>query len=146
MAYFSDRLPHVVTRGDLAVLLTPVYTAAVSVDDGEASDRLLRALADEGFLDELYTSLSAALAARPGARTSVDALMDKLSKGVGARRSRIKAPAASPELSAVVVRINLLIGEAPETMGALMQTEKGRAAVQKGLQTLGTHLVRELLK
>ena len=146
MAYFSDRLPHIVRREDLAIMLAPTYAATANVDDEEAKDRLLRALADAALLDDIYLSLSAALTARAGPRIGVDALMDKLSKGIGARRSRVKPPSATPELFAFLVRINLLIGEAPANMRSVLESEKGRAAMKKGLQDVGAHLVRELLK
>jgi hypothetical protein len=146
MAYFSDRLPHIVRREDLAILLAPIYAETTNVDDDEAKDRLLRALADEALLDDLYLSLSAALTARAGPRMDADALMDKLSKGIGARRSRVKSPPATPELFALLVRINLLIGEAAANMRNVLESEKGRAAMKKGLQDVGAHLVRELLK
>ena len=44
MAYFSKRLPHVLTRNDLALLLAPTYMAARGVDREEATERLTHAL------------------------------------------------------------------------------------------------------
>jgi hypothetical protein len=146
MAYFSERLPHVLTRSDLATLLTPTYAEAGSVDDEEAYDRLQRALSDEGLLDDLYESISAALRASAGPRTEPDALMDKLSKRVGARKGRVKAASSTPKISAALVRINLILGLAPESMQAVMQSEKGKAALKDGLAALGAHLVAELLR
>lgn len=72
--------------------------------------------------------------------------MDRLSKGVQKRRARVKAAPATPALSAVLVRINLEIGLAPEPMRAQLATEKGRALLEDGLRALGAHLVKELLK
>jgi hypothetical protein len=146
MAYFSERLPHVLSRNDLATLLTPTYAEAGSVDDEEGYDRLQRALADEGLLDDLYRSISEALRAQAGPRTEPDALMDKLAKRVGARKGRMKAAPSTPKISAALVRINLILGLAPESMQAVMQTEKGKAALKDGLAALGAHLVGELLK
>ena len=146
MALSSRRLPHVLTLPDLAVILTPTYAEAMSVDDEEAHDRLTRALTRTRIADELYLCLSEALDAQRGGRTSEDAVIDKLSKGVQKRRSKVKAAPGTQGLSAVLVRINLEIGLAPEQMRATLDTEKGRAVLANGLRELGAHLVKELLK
>lgn len=146
MPLFSRRLPHVVTLADLAILLTPTYAEAMSVEDEEAHDRLVRALARTRVADDLYLAISEALEGLKGERTSEDALMDKLSKGVQKRRSRVKGAPATAAMAAVMVRINLEIGLAPEQMRATLDTDKGRAVLADGLRALGNHLVKELLK
>lgn len=146
MALISRRLLHVVTLPDLAAMLTPTYAEAMSVDDEEAHERLVRALARTRVADDLYFGISDALEEVQGTRTSEDALMDKLSKGVQRRRARVKGAPATPGLAAVMVRINLEIGLAPEQMRATLDTDKGRAVLASGLRDLGTHLVKELLK
>jgi hypothetical protein len=146
MALFSRRLPHVVTRADLVLLLAPTYAAARDVDEEEARERLGRALAAPGALDDLYRGLSDALAAAQGPRTGEDALMDKLSAGVAARRARAKALAATPAVSAALVRIDLEAGLAPESMRATLATPRGKALLDEGLRALGAHLVKELLR
>jgi hypothetical protein len=145
MALFSRRLPHVVTRTDLARLVAPTYALGLSVDEEEALERLGRALERPGLADDLYRGISAALAASRGPRTSEDALMDRLSARLQARRSRVKPAPATPALSAVLVRVNLEIGLAPEPMRAMLGTEKGRALLEEGLRGLGAHLVKDLL-
>ncbi len=105
--YFSPRLPHVVTRGDLVALLAPTYAKARAVDDEEARERLTRALAVPAALDELYRGLSAALASARGPRTTEDAVVDRISANVAARRSRAKAVEATPAISAVLIRLDL---------------------------------------
>jgi hypothetical protein len=146
VTYFSRRLPHIVTRADLATLIAPTYAKALSVDEDEAGDRLARALQRPEVADDLYRGLSEALRAAKGPRTTDDALMDKLSAGIQARRNRVKAATATPALSAVLVRINLEIGFAPEPMRATLATEKGRALLEDGLRALGAHIVKELLR
>jgi hypothetical protein len=146
MPLFSRRLPHVVTIADLAILLTPTYAEAMSVEDEEAHERLVRALAHTRLADDLYLGLSEALEGMRGERTSEDALMDKLSKGVQKRRSRVKGAPSTAALAAVMVRINLEIGMAPEQMRATLDTDKGRAVLAEGLRSLGNHLVKDLLK
>jgi len=146
MAIFSRRLLHVLTLPDLATILTPTYSEAMSVDDEEGHERLTRALTRNRLADDLYEGISEALEGIQGARTSEDALMDKLSKGVQKRRARVKAAPGTPALAAVLVRINLEIGCAPEQMRATLDTEKGRAAYASGLRELGAHVVKELLK
>jgi hypothetical protein len=143
---FSRRLPHVLTRADLARALAPTYAAALGVDEDEAHDRLGRALASAEVADELYRGISAALAAAKGPRTTEDALVDRLSVGVQARRARVRPAPATPALSAVLVRMNLAIGLAPEPMRATLETERGRALLEEGLRALGAHLVKELAK
>ena len=87
-AYFSRRLPGVLTRGDLVRLVAPTYASARRVDEEEAAERLSRALAVPAALDDLYVGISAALQDAKGPRTTEDALVDKLSAGVAARRVR----------------------------------------------------------
>ncbi|MBI5069522.1 MAG: hypothetical protein HZB56_14905 [Deltaproteobacteria bacterium] len=146
MPYLSKRLPHVVTRADLAWLLAPSYAAALSVDEEEAHERLERALVQPALLEELYRGLSDGLAAAQGARSTEDELMDKVSARVQRRRSRARAAPATAALSAVMVRINLEIGLAPESMRETLSGEKGRALLDRGLRELGGHLARELLR
>ncbi len=146
MELFSRRLPHVVTRADLAILLTPTYAAARGVDDEEAGERLAQALAVRGVLDDLYAALSAGLRDAKGPRTDEEALLNRLSAGVQARRGRVRAAPDSPGLAAVLVRLDLEIGVAPEPMRATLATPRGRAVLDQGLAALGRHLVKELLK
>jgi hypothetical protein len=146
MALASRRLPSIVTRADLAWLLTPTYAAALSVDDDEAHDRLERAMARPDVAEDLLWGISEALEARRGPRTSEDALLDKLSAGLHARRGKVTAAASDPAVSAVLVRINLEIGLAPDALRATLETPKGRAILDAGLRKLGDQLVRELVK
>jgi hypothetical protein len=116
------------------------------VDAEEAADRLGQALAVRGVADELYQALSTALRDALGPRTSVDALMDRVSAGVAARRGRARPAPDSPALSATLIRLDLEIGVAPEPMRATLATPRGRAMLEQGLAALGAHLVRELLR
>lgn len=143
---FSRRLPHVVTRADLVTALTSTYAAARGVDDEEAAERLGQALAARGVLDDLYAALSAGLRDARGPRTDEDALLDRLSAGVQARRGRVRPAPDSPGISAVLIRLDLEIGVAPEQMRATLSTPRGRAMLDEGMAALGRHLVKELLK
>ena len=146
MPLFSRRLPHVLTRADLAMLVAPTYAKALSVDEEEALERMTRALERPGVADDLYRGISEALRQAKGPRTSEDELMDKLSKGVQARRTRAKAAPSTPALSAVMVRVNLELGLAPEQLRATLESEKGRALLEEGLSALGQHLLKDLLR
>lgn len=143
---FSRRLPHVLTRGDLALLLAPTYASARAVDEDEARERLSRALAVPAALGDVYRGISAALADAKGPRTGEDAVMDKLSAHVAARRARAKAAAVTPAVSAALVRLDLELGLAPEALRATLASEKGAALLEAGLRALGAHLVKDLLK
>jgi hypothetical protein len=143
---FSRRLPHVVTRADLVTMLVPTYAAARGVDDEEAADRLGQALAVHGVADELYAALSAALRDAKGPRTDADALLDRLSSAVQVRRGRTRAAPDSPALAAVMVRLDLEIGIAPEPMRETLASPRGRAVLEGGMAELGRHLVKELLR
>jgi len=146
VTYFSRRLPHVLTRADLALAVAPTYAAALGVDEEEARERIGRALEQPEVAEDLYRGVSAGLRDVQGPRTSEDALVDKLSQGVQKRRARVRAAEATPALSAVMVRMNLAIGMAPEQMRAPLSTDKGRQLLEDGLHSLGRHLVKELLK
>lgn len=143
---FSRRLPHVLTRADLVLALAATYAGARGVDDDEARERLSRALAVPGALDDLYRGVSAALREAQGPRTTDDALVDRLSARVQARRARVRALEATPPVAAVLVRLDLEIGLAPEPMRATLASERGRAVLDQGLRAVGAHLVKELLK
>ncbi len=146
MALFSRRLPHVITRSDLSRALAPTYAKAAQVDAEEAEDRLLRAFANQRVLDEVYGGLSAALVETQGPRTTEDELVDKLSAGVQARRGRVRAAELTPAVSAVLVLVNVELGQAPEMMRDTLKGGKGKALLQEGLKALGAHLVRELIR
>jgi hypothetical protein len=143
---FSRRLPHVVTRKDLALLIAPTYAASASVDFDEAHERMERAVGSQRVIDHLYAGLSAALQERKGPRTSEDALIDALSTGVQKRRARVKAAALSPAVSAAMVMINLELGYAPEMMRGALENPKGKTLLDEGLRALGAHLLKELIK
>lgn len=143
---FSPRLPHVLPRKVLADLLAPTYAAGRGVDEDEARDRLERALAVPAALEAVYGGLSQALRDAQGARTSEDKLIDKLSQGVLARRYRVPVLAASPPVAAALVRLDLEVGLAPESMRETLASPRGRALLDEGLRVLGAHLVKELRK
>jgi hypothetical protein len=143
---FSRRLPHVLPRADLVAILAPTYAAARGVDGEEASERLARALAVPAALDDVYRGISAALRDVQGPRTSEDALVDRLSAGIVARRSRVKAADATPAVAAALVRLDVEIGLAPEAMRATLATPRGSALLGEGLRALGAHVVKELLR
>jgi hypothetical protein len=143
---FSRRLPHVVTRKDLAILIAPTYAASAEVDFDEAHERMERAVGSQHLVDRLYEGLSAALYERKGSRTSEDELIDALSAGVQKRRSRVKAAPLTPGISAVMVMLNLELGYAPEMMRNALENPKGKALLGDGLRALGAHLLKELIK
>jgi hypothetical protein len=146
MALFSKRLPHVVTRADLARLLTSSYASAASVDEDEAFERMERLVGAQRICDDLYQGLSAALAARRGPRTGEDELIDKLSQGVQSRRAKVRAAPGTPGIAAVMVLFNLELGYAPEMMRNALANEKGQALLRRGLEELGAWLLKELIK
>jgi hypothetical protein len=140
------RLPHVITRTDWTYLLAPTYAKAQSVDEDIALERLQRAVHSEHLLNELYGGLAAAMDKARGLRTSEDDLIDKLSKGIEKRRGRVKAMQQTPGLSAVLVRVDLEIGHAPEMMRDALLNPKGAALLRSGLEELGSFLFKELVK
>jgi hypothetical protein len=142
----SPRLPHLFTARTLARVLTPTYAEAMSVDEDEAHERLTQALGARELVDDLLRGLSSALAARQGPRTSADQLLDKVSARLEARSGKVRAAPASPGVSAVLVRVNLELGLAPEPMRATLASPRGAAALEEGLRALGAHLVKELLR
>ncbi len=146
MALFSKRLPHVITRKDLALIVAPTYAKSAQVDFDEAHERMERVVGSPRIVDELYAGLSAAMLARKGPRTNDDELMDNLSAGVQKRRARVKPAELTPPLAAAMVLLNLELGYAPEMMRGALESEKGRELLDEGLQALGAHLLKELIK
>lgn len=143
---FSRRLPHVVTRKDLALIVAPTYAAAANVDFDEAHERMERAVGTQRIVDALYQGLSDALFEKQGARTTEDELIDKLSDGIQKRRSRVKAAPLTPGISAAMVMLNLELGYAPEMMRNALNEPKGQKLLQDGLKQLGAYLVKELIR
>ncbi|MBS2023252.1 MAG: hypothetical protein JST92_12625 [Deltaproteobacteria bacterium] len=146
MPAYPRRLPHVLTRADLAVVLAPTYAKSSSVDEEEALERLQRAFTNLAIADELYSGIAAALAASKGTRTTEEEQLDKLSAGVQARRHKAKAADVSPAMSAAFVKINLELGFAPEPLRAALESPKGQTLLKQGLQALGAYVVKELIK
>ena len=142
----SRRLPHVLTRSDLALVLAATYAASAQVDFDEAHERLERALASPRVLDALYRGISTALDERKTARKTEDELIDQLSAGVQKRRSRVKAATLTPGISAVMVMLNLELGYAAEMMRDTLSTPKGHALLEDGLRAVGEHVCKELIK
>jgi hypothetical protein len=140
------RLRHIVQRNHLASMLSATYAEAQNVDEEDAHERLTRAVEDPELQEALYGALAAGLAMQPGASDGDDALLDRLSKALGKRAARMKAAKTSPGVSAVMVKVNLLVELAPISMRAALETDKGRALVEDGLRELGRHLVGQLLK
>jgi hypothetical protein len=143
---FSRRLPHVVNRADLVRIVTPTYAAAMGLEDDEAEERLTRAVGVPEVQSALYEVLSEGLRTAQGPRTTDDALVDKLSANLLARRGRVRPAPVTPGISALLVEINLAIGLAPEGMRATLASERGREVRAAGIRELGAHLVKELLK
>ncbi len=146
MTLFSPRVPHLFPPRTLATLLTTTYAAAANVDEDEAHDRLTRALGSSALVSQIHEGVSRALAARCGPRTSPDKLLDSVSKGLARRGGNVRPAPASPGLAAVLVRIHLEIGLAPDAMRATLATPRGAAALEQGMTELGTHLVQSLLR
>lgn len=128
------------------MLLAPTYARARGVDEAEATERLGRALESPAALDAIYRGLSAALADAKGPRTAEDVLMDRISAHLAARRARIKTAEATPAVSAALVRLDLEIGLAPESMRETLASPRGSALLEAGLRDLGAHLLKDLLR
>jgi hypothetical protein len=139
------RLPHIVTRSDWTALLTSTYGEAQSVDDEEAAERLARALGNPQLLEELYQALAVALEEKQGGPPD-DKVLDRFSKAIQKRRGRIRAAPATPEVSAMLVQIDLEIGVAPEVLRPTLTSEKGAKLLAAGRAAVASHLVKELLK
>lgn len=146
MSPFSPRIPHLFPPRTLATLLTTTYAAAANVDDDEAHARLTQALGSTQLVDGLHGGISRALEAKRGPRTSPDKLLDSVSAGIAKRRGNVRPAASTPELAAVLVRIHLEIGLAPEPMRATLASGPGAMALERGFTALGAHLVKELLR
>lgn len=146
MTHFSSRVPHLFPKKALARLLAPTYAAGMNVDEEEAHERLSQAVEAPGLVDDLLRGISAALEQKRGPRTPADRLLDKVSAGIAKRGGNVRAAPSTPGIAAVLVRINLEIGLAPEPMRATLATPRGAAALEEGLAALGAHLVKELTR
>jgi hypothetical protein len=139
-------VPHLFPKKALARLVAPTYAAGMNVDEEEAHERLLQALEVPSVVEDLQRGISAALERKKGPRTPADKLLDKLSSGIAKRGGNVRAAPSTPAIAAVLVRLNLELGLAPEPMRATLATPRGAAALEEGLLTLGAHLVKELMR
>ena len=146
MGQFSKRLPEVVTRKDLALMVAPTYAASADIGYDEAVGRMERVLANRRVAEELYAGLSAALGEFKGRRTNADELIDNLSAGISKRRARVKSAPMTDEISAAMGLLNLELGYAPEMMRGALESERGRTLYQGGMRALGSYLLGELIK
>lgn len=141
---FSKRLPHVLTKKDLALIVAPTVAAASRVEFDIAHERMERAFAIHRVADAFYEGFSAALEAQQGSRTTDDGLIDKLSAAVEKKRSRVKPAEVTPAISAALVFLDIETGHAAEMMRNALDSDKGRALLKKGLQDLAAQILREL--
>jgi hypothetical protein len=140
----ARRIPHIFPRADLAYLLAPTYADCLAVDEDIAVERLERILADPEVLAGVHQAIASALEDTRGPRTDPDAQADKISKRLQTRRSRVKAAASTPAVSAVMIWLNLAIGMAPESMRDTLSTGKGAAMLAAGLREVAASMVKDL--
>lgn len=144
MKLFSDRLPAVLTRADLAHLLTPTFARETGASEELALDRMKRAVEVWHIADSLYGAVSEALTAAQGSR-SVDEVIDKLSRAVARKRDSLKAAPKGPALAAFMVLVNLELGLSKEEMRAMLESDMGRELLEQGYRALGEYLVDQLV-
>jgi hypothetical protein len=141
------RLPHVLTRADLAGLLASSYARSSSVDEELARERLEQALAAPGpLLGDLYEAIATAMAAERGPRQTEDEQLDRMGKHIPRRLRRPRPAPESASIAAIFVQVDLALGLAPERMQAMLDSEKGRSLRTQGLAELAAHLTSELLR
>jgi hypothetical protein len=140
------RLRHALPPRDLAFALARTYGKAKRVDDERATELLERALAAPALADEVYAAIRAAIEAKRGPRTDLDTLFDRFAGAAPERIGRIHALDATPEVTAFIVRIDLDVGDAPEAMRTALDTPKGRELAGRGLATIATSLVADILR
>jgi hypothetical protein len=140
----ARRIPHVFPRSELAWLLAPTYADSLAVDEEIAVERLGRALENPGILAGLHGAIAAALEDTRGTRTDPEAQVDRISKRLQTRRSRVKPAPSTPGVSAVMIWLNLAIGMAPETMRDTLSSGKGAAMLATGLREVAASLLKDL--
>ena len=128
----SRRIPHILPRTELAVLLAPTYATALSVDEEEARERLEQALQQPELLRDLHAALAAAVVQEKGPRTTEDGVVDKLSAGLQARRARVRAAPAGPGLSALLVRITSSSASPRSRCGRRSRPTRGERSSPRG--------------
>jgi hypothetical protein len=140
------RLRHAMPPRTLATALAGTYGKARRIDDELAEERLERALGSQTLADEIYAAIRAAVEAKKGPRTDIDALLDRFVTAVPERLYRVKPVEATPEVTAFIVRVDLEVGDAHESMRGALDTPKGRELGSKGLATVIGSLVGDILR
>jgi alkanesulfonate monooxygenase SsuD/methylene tetrahydromethanopterin reductase-like flavin-dependent oxidoreductase (luciferase family) len=138
------RIPHVFPRSELAWLLAPTYADSLAVDEEIAVERLGRALQSPEVLAGIHAAIGDALGEARGPRTEPGDQLDRISRKLQSRRSRVKAAPSTPAVSAVMIWLNLAIGMAPESMRDTLASGKGAAMLAAGLREVATSMVKDL--
>jgi hypothetical protein len=142
----SPRIGHLFPARTLARLLGTTYASAMNVDEEEAHERLVQALGSPTLVAALQRGIARGIEERRGPRTPEDRLLDALSTGIEKRGGNVRPAPPTPGLAAVMVRVNLELGLAPEPMRATLEAGRGAAVLEEGLAALGAHLVKQLLR
>jgi hypothetical protein len=140
----ARRISHVFPRAELGWLLAPTYAGSLAVDEDIAVERLERALSSPEILAGIHAAIGAALEETRGPRTDPDAQLDRISKRLQTRRSRVKPAPSTPAVSAAMIWLNLAIGMAPESMRDTLASGKGAAMLAEGLREVATGLLKDL--
>lgn len=125
--------------------LVPTYAQAHQVDEEEAGERLMRALAGS-IWEDLLAATWEAMKARVK-RLDEEKLLEKVATTLQERPLRYgKAVEATPSWGAFMMRLDLEIGTAGDSARRVMETEQGRKMMAAGLAEAGSFLATELTK
>jgi hypothetical protein len=135
------------TKNQLAEMIAPVYAKLSTIDPNEAYERLESSLKSVDLIEAVQIATwDALLGAKDGPPEQIlDAVAKKLSK---AKRFKPAVPARKDEgaWTALRSRLDLASGVATGEARDLLDTDQGRLLVDRGLELLGAHLAKELLR
>lgn len=142
---YPPRLGHLLTRAVMAARFRPTFASSHEIDEDEAQDRLVRALAGN-LWEVLLDSTWFALTDKKRAVDPDDAL-DRIAKTLKDRPLRPgRVAMLGAEFSAFLVVVDLEAGTASDAARKVLESPQGEAMKKLGIAHAGRFLANELVK
>lgn len=136
------------TKNQLAEMMAPTYAAISQVDPNEAYTRLEPSLKDLELIEAVQSTLWRAItAAKPDA--TQEQILDLITKKQSKSRKFRPAKVTGKDEGAWValgLYLDLYAGVASGEAADLLDTDQGQKLLDRGLDLLGEHLAKEVLR
>lgn len=149
MTAVPRRLIAVLTRLQLAEMLSPTYALAKNVDLNEAAVRLEDALRNLRLIEGLQRGTFAGLRAAKS-HLDDDAIVEVVIKKLGKKQKRWQPLKPKAKDDAAMAAVTLLVdagaGVATADAWGMIESEDGAVFLERGFHVVGAHLAHELTR